>query len=312
MTQKERYWYLKNKGLCTNCGKYPHAEGAVVCEKCRDRDRRRKRELIAMKDDSYCHIPYCFYKHLPGSCWCERHAPGKKKNSDRLIQKRKEHPEVCCYCGKVPPDPGYKSCKACRDKYQKNSRDERQRRIEAGVCAECGKNVPPPGFLICEDCTLKRKLYRIDHHDRILECARKTYDRDRGIHKSRYEQNVKDGICVRCHKSRYEQNVKDGICVRCHKRRSDEGHVVCSYCRAKKSAAYHLKYDQPPELCSSPGCPYPHRENGRLCQYHYDRRFGKKLKENAEARARAREKEKAPASAIDLFKEKHNEVESNG
>lgn len=60
MPIKEKYYALKARGLCTNCGGSPHAPGIVRCERC------------AQELERYLKKQYRVYKPLCVQCGVRR------------------------------------------------------------------------------------------------------------------------------------------------------------------------------------------------------------------------------------------------
>lgn len=71
-------------------------------------------------------------------------------------QRRKKREEGrCVSCLKRMTEDGKVTCRICRPKMAKHSRNSQQRRRDAGLCISCGKN-PPVGNHTCSDCAGKR------------------------------------------------------------------------------------------------------------------------------------------------------------
>lgn len=67
---------------------------------------------------------------------------------------------LCRYCGKRPPDGGYKTCGICRAYMREKRREShyrygvKPRCLLDGVtlCGKCGKAPPEIGYRLCKDC----------------------------------------------------------------------------------------------------------------------------------------------------------------
>ena len=38
IAQRQKYWYRKNRGICTKCGKWPSIENSTMCVDCNYKD----------------------------------------------------------------------------------------------------------------------------------------------------------------------------------------------------------------------------------------------------------------------------------
>ena len=177
--------YHLARGKCTRCGVNPVIPGMKVCEACREKNNRQRRErraaLRAMgrcsecggqkQDDKYLTCENCRSRN--------REARGKKKAESRKkwYDTRRENGECVC-CGGWA-EPGKARCAACQKKSSESARKSdpggekrkqmRQQRIENGLCIDCGRPVTD-GRKRCPRCLEMRndstRKYQI--HKRIM------------------------------------------------------------------------------------------------------------------------------------------------
>ena len=138
----ERYYWLKEHGICTRCGVEKADKGYTSCLVCR-MDMREYAENYRNKN--------------------KEKLSQKRKKSDKIRRENRRSKNLCRICGKRSADEGYTSCKYCRAKarlYEKN------RRIEKGLntrellddytrCSICGSTDLVEGKKLC------RKHYEI-------------------------------------------------------------------------------------------------------------------------------------------------------
>ena len=141
----DRYYWLKEHGICVMCGNNDAFPGYVKCPECIEKVGLASRRCWANKEKR---IRY------------NKHGNERKK---KLILERKEK-GMCPKCGKPVRNEKYIYCARCREKKNaarraKNSRrpgEHFRDRIEAGVCMYCGSD-PVPGYKLCEKCLEKRR-----------------------------------------------------------------------------------------------------------------------------------------------------------
>lgn len=175
MSKKRRgkiyYQNAKQKGVCWQCGKEKDRDGCY-CYSCLEKKRANERETkIFLKNIGIC--PSCGKNRLCGEekqC-VECRAKGAERSAriraERGEEYLKEHRQygrmlydrrikngVCPRCGKVPDDPRYKMCSACRVKKReqsmaRNGQKDRRARTDMGICYFC--NLPvKSGYKVCE------------------------------------------------------------------------------------------------------------------------------------------------------------------
>ncbi len=101
---KERYWKLKEKGLCVTCAA-PKTEEGIYCTKCKN---------IMYKTNKWYSDEYVAIRN-------ENLKALKKNQRDERREKG-----LCIICGGEIDDKKYKSCTKCRDKrkeYYKNNKE---------------------------------------------------------------------------------------------------------------------------------------------------------------------------------------------
>ena len=176
MTSSERYRYLKEHGLCVQCGKSKD-NGGVLCKACRrKKSEYEKSYRKMMKELSIC--TSCKKVKVPGDeticpeCrakdsnnharYREKHREKIRKRNNYLRNKQKDEFRengVCVWCGKRNATPGYKSCSICRakrrdaqrNKYVKIHPINREEWPRYGWCYRCGDPVME-GMQLCEKC----------------------------------------------------------------------------------------------------------------------------------------------------------------
>lgn len=122
---KERYWFLKQRGLCTGCGRERAFNGRVLCPSCMERraedDAHRDREYLARK---------------------------AKERADRL-----RAAGICRDCGKRPVREGRTRCPECLRKNclrTKQANARKRIRKPDGLCWRRGcENPVIPGKKTC-------------------------------------------------------------------------------------------------------------------------------------------------------------------
>lgn len=133
--QYERYDWLKEHGICVNCGQEDACIRSIYCEKCGEKfyNRNRKNYLANI----------------------EEHKKRNREYSKRLYAQRKEK-GLCPKCGKKAVD-GKTLCLSCLVKQRKrkdprwNNSVERSMRNDVGLCYVCGKPLQKYDKL-CDDC----------------------------------------------------------------------------------------------------------------------------------------------------------------
>ena len=140
-------------------------------------------------------------------------------------RQRRRHAEriasgTCTRCGRLPPEPGLKTCRECGERRRAADRDRRARaraqgllyggrdpeqcRLadragnrrrrrawrDAGLCSSCGRRPPSAGRSVCEPC-------------RQVRCA---------IDRRRYAARRAAGLCVRCTRPTFGGSSRCGRC----------------------------------------------------------------------------------------------------
>lgn len=134
---KSRYQWLKEHGICVQCGQRDAFHGYVRCPECIE-----KSNIASAK------------------CWNDKEKRIKyiehnRKRGKQLREERKnEH--LCMICGKALPEGyEYSTCIWCRRKRSEKRRTGRgygeafRERIEAGTCMYCGEKIVE-GYKFCE------------------------------------------------------------------------------------------------------------------------------------------------------------------
>lgn len=130
MDSKERYYYLKDRGLCVCCGKDYAMDGLTVCPECgfRKAETQRIRRLNQTNE-----------QRMKGLEW-------------RKINRDKNRAAGLCSCGKEREDKQYKLCRECRLYYRRKKREKAMPKMwmELGLCRWCGKEVVD-GYKYCQE-----------------------------------------------------------------------------------------------------------------------------------------------------------------
>ncbi len=129
---KERYDWLKSKGICVSCGQDYACVGSVFCPECGERKCKKSLEYY------YAHREECSNRRKP--YFKQRYAERKAKG-------------LCTQCGRKAID-GQTLCLECRIKQRKRRKKEspeRSMRPELGLCYICGKPLNKWDKL-CDDC----------------------------------------------------------------------------------------------------------------------------------------------------------------
>lgn len=133
-----RYQWLKEHGICIQCGQRDAFPGYVKCPKCIEKAGISSRR-----------------------CWGDKEKRIKyiRRSNERAKQLRKERKDknLCIRCGKALPEKHeYFTCVSCRKRRNEKLKAGRRdcgeafrERIDAGVCMYCGAEVVP-GHKLCE------------------------------------------------------------------------------------------------------------------------------------------------------------------
>ncbi len=183
---KERYEWLKNKGICVCCGRDNACIGSVYCPECGEKNAEKVREYYRTNRD-------------------ERNNYNKEYN--KRIRAERKAKGLCVKCGRKAID-GQTLCLECRTKERKwkkakrNNDVERSMRPELGLCYICGKPLNKWDKL-CDDC-----------HEKASERAKKlqanpteTMLRAREEYVNRHRQSIERCFCKKqnSHKAKGEE-----------------------------------------------------------------------------------------------------------
>lgn len=134
---KSRYQWLKEHGICVQCGQGDAFPGYVRCPECIEKANIASARCRDDKDKRMKYNKHC------------------REKSRRLYGERKNN-HMCTICGKkLPEDYKYCTCILCRKKRSEKRRTGRdygevfRERIEAGICMYCGDEVVE-GYKFCE------------------------------------------------------------------------------------------------------------------------------------------------------------------
>ena len=143
----DRYWWLKEHGICVACGCQNAFGNYVRCAKCLEKASNASSKLW---NDEAKRIQY--------------NANGNKRKKELREERKEKH--LCITCGiELTPRQTETTCKRCRAKRNAQRREARGRtygeafreRLEKGVCMYCGKPVTE-GYKFCQEhLMIKRK-----------------------------------------------------------------------------------------------------------------------------------------------------------
>ena len=149
---KSRYQWLKENGICVQCGQRDAFPGYVRCPGCIEKANIASARC---RDDKDKRLKY--NKH-------------ERERGKQLYEERKRK-HMCTTCGRALPE-GYKylTCVLCRKKRAERRKTGRnygeafRSRIEAGVCMYCGDKVVE-GYVLCEKhLKIARESMKKAHH----------------------------------------------------------------------------------------------------------------------------------------------------
>lgn len=167
---------MREKGLCTRCGKENPTPEKSMCPLCSEKVYERRRQ----NRDYYRRINVCTRcgknKAEPNKMLCMectgreqdkyrlKKATETQKERDklkkRMLSKERTEKGLCTKCGKQKAE-STKMCGKCKA-YQKKYRDKKRRgitrseRVSYGICYICGKNPVMDEKKVCEKCYEKR------------------------------------------------------------------------------------------------------------------------------------------------------------
>ena len=134
MTQKEKYHFRKEQGLCVRCGKNKAEEGRVLCNNCKAKQSEYYNETRQFFKDlglcTRCHknrifenetlCPECRARRMDYNEKFIRENPEKVRATHGLVyRKRRERLKkqgLCTACGKRPAVEGKCRCQICLEK----------------------------------------------------------------------------------------------------------------------------------------------------------------------------------------------------
>lgn len=171
------------------------------------------------------------------------------------LRERRLSAHQCLACGKQLEE-DYTSiyCEACREKRNKNAREERKWYQGHKICPRCRRIEIGPSESCCPECRAKL-------------CA--------NVMKNRKREQYNEEHAVWSKKA-YANCVENGICTRCRKRKADNGYRTCGICREKdgvtrqvrNNAQFNREIKEKQGLCCF--CNEKALPGYRVCQFHYD------------------------------------------
>ncbi len=110
---KERYEWLKSKGICVHCGREKAVSGQILCPACKVRhaevNKNCRRRLTSEQKEKI--------KQYSSKRFHERYAERLEKN-------------LCVYCGKRPPEENHTRCEICLEAARKDYHKHKEKRRE--------------------------------------------------------------------------------------------------------------------------------------------------------------------------------------
>lgn len=170
--RKLSYKEMREKGLCTKCGKEnptPEKSMCPICAKKNSENRKNNREYRRKigvctrcgKNKAEPHKKLCLEcLGADQDRYAEKKATDEQREKDRL--KKRELAEerrakgLCTRCGKHTTESGgiCSRCKAYLKRYRDNHRQDimRSERADYGICYICGKAKVMKDKKVCPDC----------------------------------------------------------------------------------------------------------------------------------------------------------------
>lgn len=99
-------------------------------------------------------------------CFYGKATECKSCSYQRTKDRRRNHPELCPTCGRVP-SPGFKTCHTCQERQRKRGNPAPARRLK-GLCPRCGQ-VPSPLGTRCLPCKIKDRETYARLKDRVIQ-----------------------------------------------------------------------------------------------------------------------------------------------
>lgn len=160
---KERHEFLKQHGICIDCGQEAALPGKRLCGLCSFlRNESSKNWRLKCKQERLC---IRCKKPLP-----EGYTKVKCEDCNRLTNNERLEREaalkqngICISCRKRKVVEGSIRCEVCRNKIRENALismgNLKNSRKKAGLCVECGRNKPAYGMMTCQECLDRHRLY---------------------------------------------------------------------------------------------------------------------------------------------------------
>lgn len=135
--ERERYDYLKSRGICVKCGREKALEKRILCLECREKHKETNKAR---------------YERVKNT---EEYKVANKVSSKAYYDKRKEM-GLCPKCGKrKSKDSEYKLCYRCRSRARKDISLRYIYELE-NRCRLCGEHELFNGLKICKSCYDKK------------------------------------------------------------------------------------------------------------------------------------------------------------
>lgn len=135
---KERYYWLKEHGICVHCGKDNAMINNILCPECAEK-HDKSTDKCRIRNEEYRIKDVEIYKRMAD---------------------RREEQGLCRRCGKRPPMAGKKQCIECKvarhkrylQKELKQNMTKREEKEYLNKCRICGAVEVVEGKKVCKEC----------------------------------------------------------------------------------------------------------------------------------------------------------------
>lgn len=170
MTDKERYLFRRENGLCALCGKQVETDGCY-CRECKAKNlEQRHKNVDYFRNSGLCtrcgqrkafgNFKRCELCLEKSTLYLISHSnPEKQRLYAKQRRSKKKANGICAGCSN-PAVPGRTRCQRhlnlekmySRKRRVYSTRDWRQEWLEKGLCKVCGSAEFVPGKKVCERC----------------------------------------------------------------------------------------------------------------------------------------------------------------
>lgn len=163
---------MREKGLCTKCGKENPTPEKSMCPSCAKRNSENKKQYREYriitgictrcgKNKAEPHMKMCYECLGADRDRYEKKQPTEEQREKDKLKKRelaqyRRENGMCTRCGKYPSENGgiCQRCKAYLSRYRDKQRQDlsRSERADYGICYICGKKPVEEGKKVCQEC----------------------------------------------------------------------------------------------------------------------------------------------------------------